>query len=73
LERAANNTHMLTRERIIRRDLLFKVGDVVDPQIIARNKQLLQSRSYISDVDIMVIPNLSKPGTVDILVETRDK
>ena len=30
-ERAGNKTHMLTRERVIRRDLLFKPGDKFDP------------------------------------------
>ncbi len=72
LERAANNTHMLTRERVIRRDLLFQTGDKLDPQIIARNKQLLQSRPYISDVEISVEPNPDDPNVVDVLVRTRD-
>lgn len=43
-ERAGNKTHMLTRERVIRRDLLFKPGDKFDPQLVVRNKQLLRSR-----------------------------
>ncbi len=73
LERAANNTHTLTREQIIRRDLLFKSGDVLDPQVIAHNKQLLQSRSYISDVEMYILPDSLHPGTVDILVQTRDR
>lgn len=33
-ERAGNKTHMLTRERVIRRDLLFKPGDKFDPQLV---------------------------------------
>ena len=52
LERTGNKIHMLTRDRVIRRDLLFKPGDKIDPQLIVRNKQLLRSRPYISDVDI---------------------
>lgn len=71
-ERAANNTHMLTRERIIRRDLLFKTGDRLDPQIIARNKQLLQSRPYIADVMIEVVPDPDDAGLVHLLIVTRD-
>ena len=44
LERTGNKIHMLTRDRVIRRDLLFKPGDKIDPQLIVRNKQLLRSR-----------------------------
>ena len=42
LERTGNKIHMLTRDRVIRRDLLFKPGDKIDPQLIVRNKQLLR-------------------------------
>ena len=34
LERTANKTHRLTRERVIRRDLLFEPGDTLDPELI---------------------------------------
>ena len=56
-ERAGNKTHMLTRERVIRRDLLFKPGDKFDPQLVVRNKQLLRSRPYISDTEVIVVPD----------------
>ena len=57
LERTANKTHMLTRERVIRRDLLFKPGEELDPQLIVRTKQLLRSRDYIADIEIDVKPD----------------
>ena len=50
LERTSNKLHYLTRDRVIRRDLLFGPGDRFDPQLVVRNKQLLRSRSYIADV-----------------------
>lgn len=72
LERAGNNLHALTRERVIRRDLLFRTGDPFDPQLIVRNKQLLRSRSYIADVDIAVEPDSIDTTRVNLRITTRD-
>lgn len=72
LERTANRMHALTRERVIRRDLFFRSGEQLDPQTIIRNKQLLRSRSYISDVDINVLPDPLDTTRVNIVITTRD-
>lgn len=72
LERTANTMHTLTRERIIRRDLLFEEGDLLDPHIITRNKQLLQSRRYISDVSVDLLIDSLDTTRVDLVVRTRD-
>lgn len=72
LERTGNKLHVLTRERVIRRDLLFRTGDRLDPQLIVRNKQLLRSRSYIADVDIAVEPDSLDTTRVNLRITTRD-
>lgn len=72
LDRAGNKLHVLTRERVIRRDLLFRTGDSFDPQLIVRNKQLLRSRSYIADVDIAVEPDSIDTTRVNLRITTRD-
>lgn len=72
LERTANKTHMLTRERVIRRDLLFKPGEELDPQLIVRTKQLLRSRDYIADIDIAVKPDSIDSTRVNLRITTRD-
>lgn len=72
LERTANRLHTVTREQIIRRDLLFRSGEKLDPQIIVRNLQLLQSRSYLSDAVIEVRPDTLDSARVDLLVRTQD-
>lgn len=72
LERTANKLHTVTRPQIIRRDLLFRSGDRLDPQIIVRNLQLLQSRSYISDALIEVRPDSLDTTRVDLVVRTQD-
>ena len=63
---------MLTRDRVIRRDLLFKPGDKIDPQLIVRNKQLLRSRPYISDVDITMLPDSLDSTRVNMVICTSD-
>lgn len=71
-ERAGNNLHTLTRHKIIRRDLLFGVGDRLDPELVARNKLLLQSRRYISDVDVRIEPDSLDTTRVAVVIRTRD-
>lgn len=71
-ERAANNLHTLTRSRIIHRDLLFGSGDRLDPELVARNKQLLQSRRNIAEVDVRVVPDPLDTNRVDVVIRTRD-
>lgn len=71
-ERTANNLHTRTRTHIIWRDLLFKEGDRLDPELVARTKQLLQSRSYLSDVDFSVAVDPLDTTQVNLLIRTRD-
>lgn len=71
-ERAGNKTHVQTRERVIRRDLLFRSGDKLDPELIVRNKQLLRSRSYIADAEVQVVPDSLDSTRVDLVIRTRD-
>lgn len=72
-ERAGNSLHVMTRERVIRRDLMFEVGDTIDPQEVVRNMQLFSSRSYISEAVIRVLPDSLNPGSVVMRVLVQDK
>lgn len=72
LERTGNKLHVLTQDRVIRRDLFFKSGDRLDPELIVRNKQLIRSRSYISDVDVQVFPDPEDSTRVNLHIVTRD-
>ncbi len=71
-ERVANSAHIVTRERIIRRDLLFKEGDEISPEIIVKNEQLLASRSYMSYVNIALVCDPIDTNLVSVIVSTRD-
>lgn len=70
--RTGNNLHALTEEGVIRRDLLFRTGDRLDPQLIVRNKQLLRSRRYIAEVEIEALPDPEDSTLVDLRIVTRD-
>ncbi len=72
LERAGNKLHVLTRERIIRRDLLFRTNEKLDPELIVRSLQLLRSRPYISDTEIVVTPDSIDTTRVNLVLRTRD-
>ncbi|MEG1405805.1 MAG: hypothetical protein RSC34_04255, partial [Alistipes sp.] len=71
-ERAGNKMHVLTRERVIRRDLLFHSGDQVDAELFVRNKQLLRSRAYISDAWVVLLPDSLDSTKVNVVVRARD-
>ena len=70
--RLGNGVHVLTAESTIRRDLLISEGDKFDAGTLMRNRQLLQSRPYISEASIEVMPDSTDTTRVDILVRTRD-
>ena len=72
LTRSANKVHVVTRERIIRRDLLYKEGDKFNPELVVRSQQLLKSRSYIYDTDLQITRDTLDSTKVNICVRTRD-
>ncbi|MDE6446129.1 MAG: hypothetical protein K2L06_04625 [Alistipes sp.] len=71
-ERTGNKLHVLTRERVIRRDLLFRPGDRFDPELAVRSMQLLRSRRYMAGVDLAVRPDPLDSACVDLVIRTRD-
>jgi hypothetical protein len=70
LFRFANRLHRTTREGVIESQLLFKPGDVFNPELIAESARILRSHDYLYDVDIH--PVLRDDGKVDVEVTTRD-
>jgi hypothetical protein len=72
LARYVNRVHVDTRSRIIENNLLFKVGDVVDPFQLADNERILRQFKTLRDARIYVTKNKIHPKTVDIVVVTQD-
>mgnify|MGYP002622427554 CR=1 FL=1 len=70
LFRFANRLNVVTRESVIRRQLLFEVGEPVSVRLIEETERLLRSNSYLQDVSIR--PVAYEAGGADIEVRTRD-
>ena len=70
LFRLANRWHVKTRERAIRRLLLFSDGDTVDVSRLAESERLLRAKRFIYDA--RVIANRACGRKIDIVVVTRD-
>lgn len=72
LERTGNKLHVMTRERVLRRDLLFEAGDTIAPELLVRNLQLLRSRAYISDAMLELTPDSLDTTRVVVTLHSRD-
>lgn len=67
-----NKIHLDTRASIIEQNLLFEVGDLVDPYTLADNERILRQLKTLRDVRIYVRKNKKHPKVVDVIVVTQD-
>jgi hypothetical protein len=79
LYRTVNRLHVLTREHVIERALLFKPGDRVRASIIEESERLLRRKRFLNSVQIVPMNaapdsagNADAGRVVDIEVRTRD-
>ncbi|MEI7662306.1 MAG: hypothetical protein WCK34_08915 [Bacteroidota bacterium] len=70
--KALNRLHMKTREHVIRRNLLFKKGDRLDPGRLADNERILRDLNAVDNARILVTETTSGSDTVDLLVLVKD-
>jgi Surface antigen variable number repeat len=70
LFRLADRLHIPTRDRVIRRQLLFKPGDRYSQRVIDESERILRADGYFYDAWIR--PIAYKDGKVDLRVTTRD-
>ncbi len=68
----ANIVHIDTRERIIENYLLFKIGDKIDPYLIAETERLLRSQRQVEDARIYIFRQDVESENADILVVVKD-
>ncbi len=66
-----NKFHVLTREDIIRNELLFKEGDVYDPDLLEETERNLRAMGFLGDVE--VIPDTVRNRLVNVSVYTHDR
>jgi hypothetical protein len=70
--RSANAIHVNTRKFVIRKNLLFKNGQLLDPGVMADNERILRNLNGIEDARIIVAPSKYSADSVDIIVVTKD-
>lgn len=73
IEKAANSIHIKSNLRTIRKQLLFKTGDAIDPELMAENERIIRQISYLKDVRFLIKPDSLYPAFVNVLVITKDR
>jgi hypothetical protein len=67
----ANRLHIRTRPDVIRRELLFDVGDCFDPVLAEESERLLRSYPFLAKVDVY---GIQQPGGgYHVIVDTEDE
>jgi outer membrane protein assembly factor BamA len=70
LYRLANRWHILTRDSVIRQQLLFREGDRYSMRLLAESARLLRRNDYLYTA--VIEPLRYADGVVDVVVRTRD-
>ncbi|MEL6301809.1 MAG: POTRA domain-containing protein [Pseudomonadota bacterium] len=70
LYRAANKVHVVTKDYVVRAQLLFEEGEVLSAQAIEETERVLRRRSYLFDV--VIDAERVSETEVDLSVVTRD-
>ncbi|HEX7182641.1 MAG TPA: POTRA domain-containing protein [Thermoanaerobaculia bacterium] len=70
LFRLANRLHRDTRERVVRRQLLFAPGDLYSRRLLEESERILRANRYFYDATVR--PVRCRDGRVDVEVVTRD-
>jgi hypothetical protein len=68
--RVANLIHVVTKDKVIRKQLLFKSGDAYSKRVTDESERVLRQNQYLFDAKIT--PLRFENGVVDLAVATRD-
>jgi hypothetical protein len=70
LYRLANRLHIVTKDRVIRGQLLFATGSHYDQRLFEETERILRQNRYLYDANIET--TLREDGVVDVVVVTKD-
>lgn len=73
VERTANTIHTKSNLKTIRKQLIFKIGDMLDPEVMYENERIIRNLSYIKDTKFLVEQDSIYPGLVNVTVLTKDR
>ena len=68
--KTTNRLHIVTRESVVRKQILFKEGDVLDQELIEQSERKLRRFAFLNVAQIKVVP--VDHQSVDVEVRTRD-
>jgi len=71
VKRLVNRLHRVTEERVVRRELLFKEGDRLDPALLLESERNLRKLGFLGEAEIR--PEDRTDGDARVLVETQDR
>jgi hypothetical protein len=72
-ERCANTIHTKSNLKTIQNQLIFKIGDQLDPEVMYENERIIRDLNYIKDVRIWVEQDSLYLGLVNVKVLTKDR
>ncbi len=72
VEKFGNDMHSITHDRVIQNYMLFRKGDLVQPNKFADNERILRELPFIQDVSIHIIETNPGSDSVDIRIITKD-
>lgn len=70
LYRLINRLHIMTREKVVTKQLLFAAGEPYKQQLVDESERILRANKYFFDASVKGVPR--NDGTVDVTVNTRD-
>src|SRR5690606_38164227 len=70
LYRLANRLHVDTRIKTLERQLIFNIGENLQPEKIAENERLLRNNNYL--IDAMILPHKVCGNDIYLLVVVRE-
>lgn len=63
--------HVNTAKKVIKRNILFQIGDTINPNLMAQNSKMLRDLPYLQNALIQLHPN--KNNSIDVIVITKDQ
>ncbi len=71
-EKAGNAVHLTTHRGVVRRSLLFRQGEPLQPLSLSESERLLRATPFIGDARVLVNEATSTDDSVDVIVVTKD-
>ncbi len=73
IEKAANRIHNNSNLNTIRRQLLFHIGDAIDPELMAENERIIRQIPYLKDVRFLIEQDSLYSAFAIVTVLTKDR